>query len=77
MSAEDPAAKTIHLVMDNLNIHSQKSLVEVFGAAMAAEVWDRFTVPYTPMAVGSIKRRFKSGSSRANPNESLRREASA
>jgi hypothetical protein len=41
------AAKTIHLVMDNLKIHSHKSLVEVFGAAMAAEVC-RFTVPYTP-----------------------------
>jgi hypothetical protein len=34
--------------MDNLNIHRQKSLVEVFGAAMAAEVWDRFRVHYTP-----------------------------
>jgi hypothetical protein len=38
-----PAAKTIHLVMDNLNIHSQKSLTGVFGAEMAAEV---FTVHY-------------------------------
>jgi len=43
-----PAAKTIHLVMDNLNIHRQKSLVEAFGAATAAEVWDRFRVHYTP-----------------------------
>ncbi len=43
-----PAAKTIHLVMDNLNIHRQKSLVDVFGAKMAGEVWDRFTVHYTP-----------------------------
>jgi hypothetical protein len=43
-----PAAKTIHLVMDNLNIHSQKSLTNVFGAEMAAEVWNRFTVHYTP-----------------------------
>jgi hypothetical protein len=43
-----PAAKTIHLVMDNLNIHSQKSLARVFGAEMAAEVWSRFTVHYTP-----------------------------
>jgi len=43
-----PEAKTIHLVMDNLNIHRQKSLVEVFGAKMAGEVWDRFTVHYTP-----------------------------
>jgi hypothetical protein len=43
-----PAANTIHLVMDNLNIHSRKSLEDAFGAEMAAEVWDRFTVHYTP-----------------------------
>jgi transposase len=41
-------AKTIHLVMDNLNIHRRKALVDVFGAEMAADVWDRFTVHYTP-----------------------------
>ena len=41
-------AKTIHLVMDNLNIHRRKFLVDVFGAKMAGEVWDRFTVHYTP-----------------------------
>ena len=34
--------------MDNLNIHRQKSLAEVFGAEMAAEVWDRFTAHHTP-----------------------------
>jgi len=43
-----PEAATIHLVMDNLNIHRCKSLTDVFGAEMAAEVWDRFTVHYTP-----------------------------
>src|SRR5215813_9832614 len=43
-----PAAETIHLVMDNLSSHSQKSLVTVFGAEMAAEVWGRFTIHYTP-----------------------------
>ena len=43
-----PEAKTIHLVMDNLNIHRQKALVDAFGAEMAAQVWDRFTVHYTP-----------------------------
>ena len=31
-----------------LDIHREKSLEEVFGAEMAAEVWDRFTVDYTP-----------------------------
>ena len=43
-----PEAKTIHLVMDNLNIHRRKALADVFGMEMAAEVWDRFTVHYTP-----------------------------
>ena len=41
-------AKTIHLVMDNLNIHRRKALADVFGAEMATQVWDRFTVHYTP-----------------------------
>jgi DDE superfamily endonuclease len=43
-----PDAATIHLVLDNLNIHRRKVLADVFGAEMAAEVWDRFTVHYTP-----------------------------
>jgi hypothetical protein len=43
-----PDAKTIHLVMDNLNIHSRKSLTDVFGIEMATEVWSRFTIHYTP-----------------------------
>ena len=43
-----PEAETIHLVLDNLNIHGRKALADVFGAEMAAEVWDRFTVHYTP-----------------------------
>jgi hypothetical protein len=44
-----PEAKTIHLVMDNLNIHCRKSLADVYSAEMAAEVWNRFTVHHTPM----------------------------
>jgi hypothetical protein len=43
-----PEAKTIHLVLDNLNIHRRKALADVFGAEMAAQVWGRFTVHYTP-----------------------------
>jgi hypothetical protein len=43
-----PEAKTIHLVMDNLNIHRRKALADAFGAEMAAQVWDRFAVHYTP-----------------------------
>ena len=43
-----PEAETIHLVLDNLNIHRRKALADAFGAEMAAEVWERFTVHYTP-----------------------------
>ena len=43
-----PEAQTIHLVPDNLNIHGCKALADAFGAEMAADVWDRFTVHYTP-----------------------------
>jgi DDE superfamily endonuclease len=48
LALEYPSAKTIHLVVDNLNIHRRKALSDVFGTEMAAEVWDRFTVHYTP-----------------------------
>jgi hypothetical protein len=48
LALEYPEAQTIHLVMDNLNIHGRKSLSDIFGAEMATEVWDRFTVHYTP-----------------------------
>lgn len=41
-------AKTIHLVLDNLNIHRRKSLTDLYGAEFASEIWDRFTVHYTP-----------------------------
>ena len=40
--------KTIHLVVDNLNIHSQKSLTDALGDEVGADVWGRFTVHYTP-----------------------------
>jgi hypothetical protein len=41
-------ARTIHLVVDNLNIHRRKSLTDLLGAEPGGEVWDRFTVHYTP-----------------------------
>jgi hypothetical protein len=81
-----PAAKTIHLVLDNLNIHSQKSLADVFGAEMAAEVWDRFTVHYTPthgswlnqaeIEIGIFSRQCL-GKRRISNLKTLRREAKA
>jgi DDE superfamily endonuclease len=43
-----PQADTIHLVMDNLNIHCRKSLTDLLGDDTGGEVWDRFTIHYTP-----------------------------
>ncbi len=43
-----PAARTIHLVMDNLNIHCRKSLTDAFGERAGGDLWDRLTVHYTP-----------------------------
>jgi hypothetical protein len=41
-------ANTIHLVLDNLNIHRRKSMTDLLGEETGGEVWDRFTVHYTP-----------------------------
>jgi hypothetical protein len=72
--------------MDNLNIHSQKPLVEVFGAALAAEVWGRFTIHHTPthgswlnqaeIEIGIFARQCL-GRRRIPDLESLRRKAKA
>ncbi|MFN7541978.1 MAG: IS630 family transposase [Acidobacteriota bacterium] len=43
-----PAAQTIHLVLDNLNIHRRKSLTDLLRSWVGAKVWGRFTVHYTP-----------------------------
>ena len=42
-----PEANTIHLVMDNLNIHRRKSLTDAFGEEIGTEIWDQFTVHFT------------------------------
>ena len=41
-------ADTIHLVMDNLNIHGPKTLTDYFGKERGSELWSRLTVHYTP-----------------------------
>src|SRR5450759_3444773 len=43
-----PDAKTIHLVMDNLNKHCRTTLVDRFGEQEGGALWDRFTPHYTP-----------------------------
>ena len=81
-----PAAKTIHLVMDNLNIHRRKSLTDTYGPEMSGEVWDRFTVHYTPIhgswlnqaeiEIGLFSRQCL-GTRRIPDLKTLRREARA
>jgi DDE superfamily endonuclease len=59
-----PAARTIHLVMDNLNIHRKKPLTDLYGAEVGAK--SGTGLPSTtrpPTEVGSIRRKSKSGSS--------------
>jgi hypothetical protein len=48
LAMQYPDAETIHLVMDNLNIHCRKSLTDVFGVEVGCEIWDSFTVHFTP-----------------------------
>ena len=86
LALEYPEAKTIHLVVDNLNIHRRKALTDVFGTEMGTEVWDRFTVHYTPthgswlnqaeIEIGIFSRQCL-GTRRIPSLEILRREARA
>jgi hypothetical protein len=48
LAGQYTSTRTIHLVMDNLNIHCRKSLVDCFGEQQGGNLWDRFTVHYTP-----------------------------
>jgi hypothetical protein len=48
LALQYPRATTIHLVLDNLNIHRRKSLTDTFGVEVGTEIWNRFTVHYTP-----------------------------
>jgi len=43
-----PRARTVHLVMDNLNIHCEKSLTDHFGRRVGKRLWRRLTVHFTP-----------------------------
>jgi hypothetical protein len=81
-----PEAETIHLVMDNLNIHRRKSLGDLYGEEMAGEIWDRFTVHHTPkrgswlnqaeIEIGLFTRQCL-GNRRISDLRALRREAQA
>jgi hypothetical protein len=79
-------AETIHLVLDNLNIHRRKSLTDLYGAAFGSEIWERFTVHYTPthgswlnqaeIEIGIFSRQCL-GSRRIPDLNTLRKEARA
>jgi hypothetical protein len=43
-----PDVETIHLVLDNLNTHKQKSLTDFYGVEKGTEIWNRFTIHHTP-----------------------------
>jgi len=43
-----PRARVIHLVMDNLNIHCEKSLTDTFGPREGRRIWRRLRVHFTP-----------------------------
>jgi hypothetical protein len=72
--------------MDNLNIHRRNALADVFGPEMADEVWNRFTVHYTPthgswlnqaeIEIGIFSRQCL-GSRRIPSLKALRQEARA
>ena len=86
LALQYPHAETIHLVMDNLNIHSRKSLTDVFGIEMGTEIWDCFEVHFTPthgswlnlaeIEIGIFSRQCL-GKRRIPDLKALRREARA
>jgi len=84
LAIQYPEAETIDLVMDNLNIHRRKSLTDLYGAEVGGEIWDRFTVHYTPthgswlnqaeIEIGIFSRQCL-GTRRIPDLQTLRREA--
>ena len=86
LAMQYPQARTIHLVMDNLNIHRRKSLTDLVGEEIGGEIWDRFTVHYTPthgswlnqaeIEIGMFARQCL-GKRRIPDLETLRRESQA
>ena len=48
IAAAYPHARTIHLIVDNLSTHSQKSLTDALGLDEGQALWSRFTLHFTP-----------------------------
>jgi transposase len=86
LALQYPKAETIHLVMDNLSSHHQKSLTDLYGKEMGSEAWNCFTVHYTPkhgswlnqaeIEIGMFARQCL-GKRRIPDLKTLRREARA
>ena len=86
LAMQYPDAATIHLIMDNLNIHRRKSLTDLLGEDVGGEVWNRFTVHYTPthgswlnqaeIEIGLLSRQCL-GSRRIPDLKTLRKEVTA
>jgi hypothetical protein len=49
LALQYPRARTIHLVVDNRNIHRRKSLTDLLGDQIGGEIWGHLTVHYTPV----------------------------
>ena len=86
LACQYPNARTIHLVMDNLSSHSRKSLTDLYDEEFGGEIWERFTIHYTPthgswlnqaeIEVGLFARQCL-GKRRIADFKTLRREARA
>jgi DDE superfamily endonuclease len=86
LALQYPDASTIHLVLDNLNIHREKSLTDLYGPELGKEIWSRFTIHYTPthgswlnqaeIEIGIFSRQCL-GTRRIPDLKTLRREARA
>jgi len=79
-------AETIHLVMDNYCTHTKKFLVNYYGEEKADNIWNRFTIHYTPknaswldqaeIAIGLYSRQCL-GKGRISDIETLREKTKA
>jgi transposase len=76
----------IILIMDNLNTHKIKSLIDYYGEEKAKEVWNRFEIHYTPkhaswlnqaeIAIGMYSRQCL-GDGRVGTIENLKKKTKA
>jgi hypothetical protein len=66
LALQYPEAKTIPLIMDNLNIHRRKALTSLAPKWLPKSGTDSQSTTRLPMEVGSTRRKSKSGSSHGN-----------